>query len=355
MGGIVSPCLIVVKAQGIRYNLAMSLDENWGLIGHEWAVNLLRGHLANGRLRHAYLLTGPQGVGRRTLALRVAQGLNCPQPAAPGIPCGSCHTCQRIERMQHPDLMVIQAEEGSTTLKVDQIRTLQSGLALAPYEATYKIALLLRFEEANPNAANALLKTLEEPPRQVILFVTAQDTEALLPTIVSRCETLRLRPLALETVSDGLQQKWGLPPEQARLLAHISTGRPGYALHLHQNPDALENRQNYLDDHQRLLAASRVERFQYAEQLTKDKNTLKETLTIWMSLWRDILLSISGASTPLTNIDHVSEIQRIAEKIALETAQSMLQTFIQTFERLDHNTNTRLTVEVFMLDLPKIS
>lgn len=331
------------------------MDKNWNMLGHEWAVDLLKGHLVNGGMRHAYLLTGPQGVGRRTLALRVAQGLNCPQPAAPGHPCGTCHTCQRIERMQHPDLVVVQAEEGSSTLKVDQIRALQSGLALAPYEAPYKIALLLRFEEANPNAANALLKTLEEPPRQVILFVTAQDTEALLPTVVSRCETIRLRPLALDVVSEGLQHKWELPIEQAHLLAHISNGRPGYALNLHRNPDALENRQQWLDDHQRLLSASRVERFRYAEQLAQDKTRLKETLTIWMSLWRDILLHTNGASTPHTNIDREDEIAHIAANIQPETAQSVLQLFDQTFLRLEQNTNTRLTIEVCMLDLPKMA
>ncbi|MBC8508563.1 MAG: DNA polymerase III subunit delta', partial [Chloroflexi bacterium] len=205
----------------------MQTDNNWGILGHEWAVDLFQGHLANNRMRHAYLITGSQGVGRRTLALRVSQGLNCKEPIAPGIPCLSCHTCQRIERMQHPDLVVVKAEDAGGTLKVDQVRELQRGLSLAPYEATYKIALLLRFEEANPNAANAILKTLEEPPRQVILFVTAQDTETLLPTIVSRCEVIRLRPLSIDQASRGIHEKWGIPEDEARLLAHLSNGRPG--------------------------------------------------------------------------------------------------------------------------------
>jgi DNA polymerase III gamma/tau subunit len=121
----------LAKHSHLRYNLPMtSIDSNWNMLGHEWAVDLLRGHLANGRTRHAYLFTGPDGVGRRTLALRFAQALNCSQPTAAGIPCGECRACTLIERMQHPDLSVVQAEEGTNTLKVDQIRELQRTLSL---------------------------------------------------------------------------------------------------------------------------------------------------------------------------------------------------------------------------------
>ncbi len=139
---------------------------DWGILGHDWAVELLQGHITQGLTRQAYLITGPRGVGRRTLALRFAQALNCTQPIALGIPCRKCRACTQIERMLHPDLAVVQAEQVGGSLKVDQIRELQRSLSLAPYEARYRIAVLLRFEEANPNAANALLKTLEEPPRR---------------------------------------------------------------------------------------------------------------------------------------------------------------------------------------------
>ena len=184
---------------------------NWNLIGHEWAVTLLQEHVANHQVRHAYLITGPQGVGRRTLALRLVQALNCPTPQAPGVPCLQCRTCRQIEAMQHADLLVIQAEQVGGTLKVDQVRELQHSLSLAPYESRYKAALLLRFEEANPSAANALLKTLEEPAAQAILILTADSTSSLLPTIVSRCEVVRLAPLPLSLVEQGLQERWQAP------------------------------------------------------------------------------------------------------------------------------------------------
>ena len=163
---------------------------NWGMLGHEWAVDLLRQHVAQGRARHAYLFTGPQGVGRRTLALRLAQALNCQAPPAPGDPCGTCSSCVHLQAMQHPDLAVVRAEQEGGTLKVDQVRELQHALALSPYEARFRVALLLRFEEAHISAANALLKTLEEPAPQVVLMLTATSPESL-STV---CALITLKP-----------------------------------------------------------------------------------------------------------------------------------------------------------------
>ncbi len=331
-----------------------TIDNHWNMLGHEWAVELLRGHLARQRTRHAYLFTGPQGVGRRTLAIRLAQALNCSQPVAAGLPCGECRACTFIERMQHPDLLVVQSEEGSNTLKVEQIRALQRSLSLAPYEASHKIALLLRFEEANPSAANALLKTLEEPPPQVIMLLTASDSEALLPTIVSRCEVIRLRPLPLDQVSAGLQTCWGLPAQEAQLLAHIAGGRPGYAIGLSLNPELLEQRRNQLEDHQKLLAATRIERFAYAEELTKNRAALQSTLQTWLTFWRDVMLRAAGSSTPLTNPDWQGQIEALANRIDLSSAQKLVVTIERTIEQIEQYVNARLALEVLMLDLPHL-
>jgi DNA polymerase III subunit delta' len=325
---------------------------NWDILGHEWAVSLLKEHIAQGGLRHAYLLTGPQGVGRRTLALRMAQALNCLQPPTPGEPCGTCRICKQIGRMEHPDLAVEQAEQVGGILKVDQIRDLQRSLSLAPYDARYRVALLLRFEEANPNAANALLKTLEEPPPQVIMMVTADSPESLLPTIVSRCEVVRLRPLPLEQVRQDLQRNWGLPEEEAKLLAHISGGRPGYALHLHQEPERMAQRISWLEEHNQMLSANRVQRFAYAETLAKDKDTLRSVLLVWISLWRDVLLCAAGSSSPLANLDRADEIGVIADRFGVEAAHQTIARLEHTLDLLDRNANTRLTAEVMLLDLP---
>jgi DNA polymerase III subunit delta' len=327
---------------------------NWDMLGHAWAVKMLQEHLAQNRLRHAYLITGPEGVGKRTLALRLAMAVNCTQPLSLGEPCGSCANCKRLARMQHPDLSIVQAEAIGGTLKVDQVRELQHSLSLSPYEARFRIALLLRFEEAHPSASNALLKTLEEPGPQVLLLLTADSPENLLPTIVSRCEVVRLAPLTLETTTQGLQSRWELEPEKARLLAHLSGGRPGAALRLNEQPELLTQRQTWLSDLVQLLSNNRVDRFAYAEAMTKDKETARQVLQIWLTFWRDVMLCSTGAAAPIINIDRAGQIERIAGHVRLDVARVAVNHLEHTLALVDTNVNTRLAVEVLLLDLPTL-
>jgi len=332
----------------------MIMLENWGMIGHEWAIELLKGHLARGEPRHAYLFTGPRGIGRRTLALRFAQAINAEEPPAPGEFDPQNKTSQQFEHMQHPDLSLIQRQEGDRDIKIEAVRALQKMLALSPYIAKYRIALLLNFEEASNSAANALLKTLEEPANPVVLMLTAESAGVLLPTIASRCEVIRLRPPSIDLVAEGLQNQWNIPENEARNLAHISGGRPGYALYLHQNPEVLEQRTQWLDEQQKLLWSNRVVRFSYAEGLGKDKEDFQETLKVWLSYWRDVLMQALGGKTPLMNLDRAEEINTLAKRLNLSAIRNMVNTLDRTLWQVRANVNTRLAAEVLLLDLPYI-
>jgi DNA polymerase-3 subunit delta' len=335
------------------------MTDNWNMLGHEWAVDMLHQHAARGDARHAYLFCGPPGLGRRTLALRLAQALNCPKPIAAGIPCGTCRDCKQIEAMQHPDMNIIQALDGDGfpkeggTLKVDQVREVQRALSLKPYQAKYRVALFLRFQEANDNAANALLKTLEEAPAHAILLLTADTPEQLLPTIVSRCEILRMRPLPVGAIESDLIER-GLDEERARLLAHISGGRPGYARRLMDDSSVLEKREERLNDLQTLLPAPRVEKFAYAEKLSKDKDAMRQAILIWLSYWRDVLLRVAQAETPLVNIDRNMEIEFLAGRLNLSAARRVVNDLESALEKMDKNVNSRLLAEVLLLDLPRV-
>ncbi|MCQ3938174.1 MAG: DNA polymerase III subunit delta' [Chloroflexi bacterium] len=335
------------------------MTDNWNILGHEWAVDMLRRHVARGETRHAYLFCGPPGLGRRTLALRLAQALNCERPLAAGEPCRLCRSCKQIETMQHPDLSVIQAvdENGGAkeggTLRVDQVREVQRTLNLKPYQSPYRTALFLRFQEANDNAANALLKTLEEAPAHAVLLLTADNPEQLLPTIVSRCEILRLRPLPIEAVSADLIQR-GVEEDRARLLAHISGGRPGFARRLAEDLTLLEKREERLNDLQTLLPAPRVEKFSYAEKLAKDRDTMRRTILVWLSYWRDVLLRVAGAETPLVNIDRNMEIEFLAGRLDLSSARKVVSDHESALEKMERNVNSRLLAEVLLLDLPRM-
>lgn len=329
------------------------MNSNWNLIGHEWAVDMLKKHVIHGTTRHAYLLAGPPGLGRRTMALRFAQALNCQTPTGEGIPCGVCRDCKQIEAMQHPDLTITQADTEGGTMKVDQIRDARRTLTLKPYMGKYRVALFLRFQETNDSAANALLKTLEEAPSYAVLVLTADNPEQLLPTIVSRCEVLRLRPLKIDQVQMALEEK-GFEANQSRVIAHISGGRFGRALHLLERPAMLVERDERLNDLQSLIASSRVEKFAYADKLSKDKDSMRQVILIWLSYWRDVMLRAAGADAPLVNVDRNLEIEDIASRMDLSSARSMVNGLESTLEKMDKNVNTKLLAEVLVLDLPKI-
>ena len=329
------------------------MNSNWDLIGHEWAVDMLKKHVIHGTTRHAYLFCGPPGLGRRTLALRFAQALNCTTPTDAGIPCGVCRDCKQIQAMQHADLTVIQADSEGGTLKVDQIRDSRKSLTLKPYMSKFRVAIFLRFQEANDNAANALLKTLEEAPSYAVLILTTGNSEQLLPTIVSRCEVLRLRPLSVDGIKKDLESR-GVERERARLIAHISSGRPGYARRLVEDDALLDAREERLNDLLTLLPASRVEKFKYADQLARDKDSMRQAIMFWLSYWRDVMLRTAQATTPLVNVDRNMEIEGLAGQLDLSSARKTVTDLENALEQMEKNVNLRLLAEVLLLDLPKI-
>lgn len=321
----------------------------WPVIGHDWAVRHLARALRHGRTRHAYLITGPSRIGKTRLALAFAAALNC-TGAEP--PCGECRACTLTLKRAHPDLTILEAAQEGGTLKIDDVRDLQQVLSLRPYEARRRVALLRRFNEATPQAMDALLKTLEEPAPNTVLLLTADSPDALLPTIVSRCQPIHLRPLPIETVRAALERERSVDPDAARMLAQLSGGRIGWALSACDNPAERATR----DDAITLLAAAlegtRRERFALVEKLALDKVGLLTWLDIWQGYWRDVVLAACGSAAPLINADHEPAIRALAERAGRDAAQQALTATRQTLAHLGRNVNTRLALEVLMLDYP---
>lgn len=319
----------------------------WQVVGHKWAVDLLKRALAGERVTHAYLLTGPPQIGKRSLALNFAQALNCLDGEKP---CGQCLACNKIAHGNHPDVQIIEGE--GKTLKIDQMRALRHEAALSPLEGRWKVYIIRQMEQATAEAANCLLKTLEEPPPSVVLVLTASEAEALLPTIVSRCQVLNLRPLATATVQRALQERWRVDAERAQLLARLSGGRLGWAVAASQNGAILHQRERRLDEMMGLMEQGRVERLEYAQQISSNPEAAADLLHLWLSWWRDLLLKASGSSAGIIHMDREHALRGQAQRYSLGQVRSFLEALRAAVWQLEHNANTRLTLEVLMLSLP---
>ena len=325
---------------------------HWPVYGHDWAVEHLRKGLAHNRIRHAYLITGPESVGKETLARAFAQTLNCTHPDEAARPCGECRSCKLIASGNHPDLLYSELDANTGALKIEEIRSVSQRLSLKPYEARYRIAILRDFDHARGQAQDALLKTLEEPPPQALLILLAPSSEVLLPTITSRSQVIPLRPIAADVVKDILIEHKGASPEQADLLAGLCGGRVGWAIRALEDPELLEQRERALSLLENLLDVTRAKRFDLADDLSKDKLGLYPLLELWQSYWRDVVLMCQNAPVPPANRDRRDQIERLSARLTPEEALGALEATRTMLRNLSMNLNLRLALEVMFLDYP---
>lgn len=324
----------------------------WPVIGHEWALDLLAHSIRNGRPSHAYLFTGPAQVGKTTVARAVAQALVCERLAeGDGAPCGVCRTCQRVTENRYPDVQSVSAAKN--VIQIDQVRDLQTDAAISPLEGRHKVFIISEIERATPPAANALLKTLEEPASHVVLLLTSNRRDQVLPTILSRCQVVSLRPLPVAQICTALQTRWGVDEERALLLARLSAGRLGWAVTTHQNPESWQARSKRLDDLLLLTAEGHLGRLAYAEALSRVGEDVETTLRLWTGWWRDVLLVQQQLEGAVLNLDRKAQLAQQASLYRPEQVEAALTDLMQTLRRIKSNVNLRLALDVLLLKLPK--
>jgi DNA polymerase-3 subunit delta' len=334
----------------------------WSLIGNENVVAGLAESLRLGRGAHAYLIEGPAGVGKMTLALDLAQALNCTGDMPP---CGECVQCDRIAQGKHADVQVIglrvrDDDEGGShkELRIEQIKELQQAAGLSPFEGSCKVFIIDGAEDLNGEAANRLLKTLEEPPSTVCIVLLSSDVARLLPTITSRCRKIVLRPLSADAVEQALISHCKTEPERAATLSRLAEGRIGWAVSAASDEAVMADRSIQLDEVALLSGQGYHDRISLAGKLATRYGRDPEDIHGWLGLmeqwWRDLLLVKGGRPDLTVNSDRQDELSTTSQSLPLGAIADALVQTRSVREHLEKNVNPRLALDVLMLNLPLI-
>ena len=320
---------------------------------------MLESAMAKDRLHHAYLFTGPAHVGKMTLAMELAQAVNCERQDS--APCGECNPCARIAAGLHADVRVLgvdsDATEGPRTLiGIDAIRELIGSAHLRPYEGTSRVFIFSEADRLSYDAAHALLKVLEEPPPDVLLLLLTDNPDALLATTVSRCQRVDLHPLPVARVADLLVTQHGVGLEQAEVLASLSRGCLGWAIETSREPSLLASTHQRIERIADAMEAAPEARFAYADGLARrfgrDRADGREELYAWLRWLRDVLLIQQGQPVAIVNVAWRDTLNHQAEALRPADTVRWVHLVTETIQTLDRNVNSRLALEVLMLEAP---
>ncbi len=326
----------------------------WQVVGQEKLVSLLDYSVRTNSIAHAYLLVGQRHVGKGTLATNLAQALNC-EGSEP--PCGQCRSCQRILEGKHADVTLIRLDS-RTEIGIDDIRELQRLANLPPYEGKYKIFIINDAEYLSTEAANSLLKILEEPPPKVVWLLLAAEEERLLPTVVSRCQRLELKPVPSQQIYEVLVNSHKVDADKAKLLTRLCRGRLGWAVSALTDDAILEQRTRRIDRIASLLDANLEQRFAYAQELanqfSENRKAGMEIMEVWFDWWRDLMLMKSGCPDAITNVDYVAILEKQVQKLSVSQIKKFLSDLCLLREVVSRNVNPRLAWEWLVLNLPRM-
>lgn len=316
------------------------------LIGHANLLDSLRAALANRRLHHAYLFTGPEGVGKCTFAMSLAKALHC--SAIAGDYCGHCANCSSIVDGNHPDVRVVRPLAGKKEISIYQVREMERELRYRSFSGKHKIAVVDPAVALNASAQNALLKTLEEPPENSLIVLVTANAGGLLPTLRSRCLRLSFGPLQRQQVAAFLRAQRNISDANAEFLAAMSMGSIGVAVNLDQT-EFMEKRRIWID----VLTALRRGDYQAAsagaETLAGSREESLEFLNWATSWYRDLLIhEVNGKADELVNLDVLPQIRQLSAQSVRNRALAALELIEDARAGIQRNLNRRMVLEKFL-------
>ena len=344
---------------------AVGIGADWPIWGHRHATNLLAQAVATERIRHAFLISGSEGVGKSALAIAFAQALLCMDPSRPGSPCGVCRSCRKIARGVHPDVQTFGIESQTvaatksswknTTLTIETVRSLASTAFLRPMEGRWRVSVVDDAELLQETAQEALLKTLEEPPPFTVILLLANDAELLLPTVRSRCQLIELSLVPRSKIQAGLESR-GFDSDRAAELAGAASGAPGWAIRAAGNPKLMADRLDAINRAVGWIHASPFERvvtaFRLGDSFSKRRQAVFQDLEVVLGLWRDALLLKSDLAGAVTFPAAANELTSSVGNWPLQTIHASLRSVRQCIADLEANARPRLAIESMVLQWP---
>ncbi|PID55861.1 DNA polymerase III subunit delta' [candidate division KSB3 bacterium] len=322
------------------------------ILGQEKVLNVLRNALRHDRVPQAYVFAGSEGVGKKFSALMLAKALNCREKTDDA--CDRCVSCRKVDTGNHPDVRTIEAD--GQFIKIDQIRDVQKDAGYKAFEGRRKVYIIDRAGHMRDEAANALLKTLEEPTAECVIILVTANVHALLPTVLSRCQLLRFAALSVEKLAEFLVQRRDLDPQRARVIASLSEGCPGRALSM--DADALSVQRERLESLLQTLSSGLQDvriLFQEVEVLLAHKDELHDSLDLLQLWYRDMhVLRERGDPRFVANSDALACLQRSAEQLSPRQIRRLFEIVSRTKSDILRNANVQLSLEVMLISLTEV-
>lgn len=315
------------------------------IIGHQQQIKILKAAVEHQRVAHAYLFAGPDGIGKKLVAQAFARAFLC--EAANG--CGVCAACTKIAAGSHPDFYTL--EPDGSAIKIDQIRTLQPQLALRSFAGRGKVCLIDSAELMTHEAANALLKTLEEPTAATLIILISGRPESLLATIRSRCQQVRFNRLPRRDLAQHLEQVLGISAADATVLAAVADGSFDKALGQHQDL-YLKKRAGLIQSLSALSPTSSIQTFELAQHLKTEKDLIDEILNLFDIFFRDLLIYQHGQTEDqLINQDLLPLIHKQSCRLSTPQLFTKLDAVAQARHYLSRNVNLHLTLDHMLMQI----
>ena len=320
------------------------------ILGHEQIKDHFRNAVQTGKVSHAYILSGEAGMGTKSLANAFALNLLC-EKGLPD-PCMQCHACKQVLAGSHPDLIYV-THEKPASIGVDDIREqINDTILVRPYSSYYKIYIVDEAEKMTVQAQNALLKTIEEPPSYAVILLLTTNPDAFLPTILSRCVQLKLKPLKDVVVKEYLIQSLGVEESQAEIYAAFARGNLGKAIHLAESEDFKRMYDEILHMLKHLKEADISELLDYIHKLREENLDIYSCLDFMQMWYRDVLMYKTTKDINLLIFkDEFSTIKSMSTVSGYEGLERILEAIDKARIRLDANVNTELVMELMLLTM----